>query len=246
MLNKCFEYDEKQSNLILKAKHYSVLDLKELLNCLNILEKKSIEKVKISGNFDSCFVMQDFEANKKKSQIKEILFLFQSITKTIEESRIAYTAHLKNLVSGPALEIALSCNFLKAENTTVFKFNEVDKGLMPFFGTIQRIIRLIGYSKALQVLLIKKSISYQEACRYKLINQETDNKLIIEKRRIFWDKEFTETFTYYNTKIHSKEKNNLPAFKAILSSVFEGIICDYYAGLDIEKRWGEWLLLNKT
>ena len=128
---------------------------------------------------------------------------------------------------------------------TVFKFEELDNGFMPLFGTLQRMLRLIDYRKLLEIILVKKSITFLEAKKLKLVNVKKNNVELIKYRKIFWDKTFTDTFTYYNTKVHSMKKKNILAYKAVLSSIFEGSICDYQAALSIEKKWCTWLLSQK-
>ena len=56
---------------------------------------------------------------------------------------------------------------------------------------------------------------------------------------------YDEANIFYNSKIHSLTKNKLPSYNAILSSIYEGVICDYEASLSIEKKWLKWLLNHK-
>ena len=45
------------------------------------------------------------------------------------------------------MEIALCCNFIKAEHKTSLKFDEASNGIIPFFGTIQRLTKLIEINR---------------------------------------------------------------------------------------------------
>ena len=95
----------------------------------------------------------------------------------------------------------------------------------------------------LDLLLFKKRLNFEEASKLELINSKLD--LVKKKQNFFWDQQFTNTFIYYNSKIHAKTKNLLPAYNATLSSIFEGTICGYEASLSIEKKWLNWLI-NKN
>ena len=66
----------------------------------------------------------------------------------------------------------------------------------------------------------------------------------IDKKKPFWDQDFTNTFIYFNSKIHSTYKNKKPAYNALLSIIFESSICEYNVGMSIEKRWAKWLILK--
>ena len=113
---------------------------------------------------------------------------------------------------------------------------------MPFFGSIQRLLRLIGYKNVLDTLLNKKYIDYESAKSFKVVNTNISDIIKVNQKKNFWDQSFTNTFIFYNSKIHSKTKNKLPAYNAVLSCIFEGAVCGYEAALSIERKWLQWLL----
>ena len=236
-----FKFNSSTSSLVIEGSSCNFENLKKLSEILlDICNNDKIKVVNFKGNFNTSFFLEDLIS--KKNDLNKTLNLFQSITKIIENSSITFISNLNNLVQGPTLELALSCDIIRAEKNTIFKFNEVDNGLMPFFGSIQRLSRIIGYKNTLETLLIKKHLSYEEALNFKIINHSQDASKNISKVKLLWDQSFTNTFIFYNSKIHSITKNKLPAYKAILSSIYEGVICDYEASLSIEKRWLKWLL----
>ena len=240
-----FDFCKKSASITLSGTNYKSSNLEKLLNLLLKCDKEKLSEIKIIGDFNSKLIIKELKEKNKISELNKMLLLFQKITKTIEESNTVFTAILNNKVRGPALEFALACNFIKANIKTIFKFDELDNGFMPLFGSLQRIIRLIDYKKALEIILIRKSITFLEAKDLKLVNFKKNNSEIIKQKKILWDKNFTDTFIYYNTKIHSMKKRNFSAYRAVLSSIFEGSICDYQAALSIEKKWCTWLLSQK-
>ena len=219
-------------------------DLNSLKSLNHILQKiihdKNIKKININGNFNTKLQLDSIFNNTSK--IDESLSLLYGITQTIEQSNIIFVAHVKGIMKGLALELALSCNFIKAEVGTSLDFSFTNEGQIPFFGTIQRVIKVLGYKKALQIFLTNGKLSLEEANSLNVINNETDDT--IEKKKPFWDQDFTNTFIYFNSKIHSTYKNKKPAYNAILSIIFESSICEYNVGISIEKRWAKWLILN--
>ena len=237
---------ELSNNSIIKIKGTN-LNYRALENLHNILktlnQNNEVKKVDIIGNFDTQLLVNDIFTKKKYDKLNEILLLLQTITKTIEDSNIIYTAFIDDIAQGPALEIAMSCNFIKAKTGTTLNFNFTNHEQIPFFGTIQRIVRILGYKKALELLLINKTLNFKEANNLYIINNKIDNTTY--KKRPFWDQTFTNTFIFFNSKIHSKYKNKNLAYNAILSVIFESSICEYDVGMSIEKRWLKWLLLKK-
>lgn len=239
-----FKFNSSTSSLVIEGSSCNFESLQKLSEILlDISNNDKIKVVNFKGNFNTSFYLEDLIS--KKNDLNKTLNLFQLITKIIENSSITFISNLNNVVQGPGLEIALSCDVIRAEKNATFEFNEVDNGLMPFFGSIQRLSKIIGYKNTLETLLIKKHLSYEEAFKFKIINHADKDYKNTSKIKLLWDQSFTNTFIFYNSKIHSLTKNKLPSYNAILSSIYEGVICDYEASLSIEKKWLKWLLNHK-
>ena len=140
------------------------------------------------------------------------------------------------------MELALSCNFIKADKTTLLKLEETSNGIIPVLGTTQRLTRLIGYQNTLKAFLLDKKITYSKGSQFQLFNNKVDSNIKIKNKSFFWDQLFTNTFIFYNSKIHSMYKNKSPAYNAILSIIFECSVCQHDVGLSIEQRWLKWLI----
>ena len=241
-----FDFCEKTKVIKILGNEY---DEKVIENFLKLITKIDKEKkaifLKIIGNFDSKFLVQNLIINKSSADLDKILNMFQLISKTMHDSKIIFSSEINGIVKGPAMEIALSCNFIKAKENTLLKLDETSHGIIPFLGTTQRLTKLIGYKNSMKALLIDKQISYEQGLKLKLFNDEIDNCIKIKNKTIFWDQLFTNTFIFYNSKIHSIYKNKNPAYNAILSIIYESSVCNYEVGLSIEKRWLKWLLGHK-
>ena len=57
----------------------------------------------------------------------------------------------------------------------------------------------MGYKKALQILLTNEKLKFEEATNLKVINNELNKN--IDKKKFFWDQDFTNTFIYFNKYI---------------------------------------------
>ena len=229
------------NSIRIEGKSFDLSSFKGLNKMLQKLTNENkIKDINVIGNFNTELQFNSIFSNANK--IDESLSLLQHITRTIEESSITFISHVNGVVKGPALELALSCNFIKAKADTSLDFTYTNQDLIPFFGTIQRVIKVLGYKKALQILLKNEKLKFEEATNLKIINNEISKN--IDKKKPFWDQDFTNTFIYFNSKIHSTYKNKKPAYNAVLSIIFESSICEYNVGLSIEKRWAKWLMLK--
>jgi enoyl-CoA hydratase len=72
---------------------------------------------------------------------------------------------------GGGCELAMACTVRIASETAKFGQPEVSLGLIPGYGGTQRLPRLIGKGRALQMILSGKSIDAHEARRIGLVNE---------------------------------------------------------------------------
>ena len=72
---------------------------------------------------------------------------------------------------GQGLELALSCDIRLASNKARFGFPDVASGLIPMDGGTQRLPRLIGRGKALELILTTETISAKEALEIGLVSK---------------------------------------------------------------------------
>ena len=77
-------------------------------------------------------------------------------------------------INGPAMgggfELALACDIRIMSSRASAQFTEVNLGLFPGWGGTQRLPRLIGMSKAKQIILLAEKIDAQKAFDYGLVN----------------------------------------------------------------------------
>jgi len=72
---------------------------------------------------------------------------------------------------GQGLELALSCDIRLASDKASFGFPQVAQGLIPFDGGTQRLPRIVGRGKALELILTAETITAQEAVEIGLVNK---------------------------------------------------------------------------
>jgi len=72
---------------------------------------------------------------------------------------------------GGGNELAMACHIRIAEDSVQFGQPEIKLGIMPGWGGTQRLPRLVGKGKALELLLTGDNIKAQEAYRIGLVNK---------------------------------------------------------------------------
>ena len=72
-------------------------------------------------------------------------------------------AVLAGPASGPGAEMALAADFRVVSPAATFTFPEVANGRIPTFGATQRLPRLIGRTRAIEILLLGRDVSGAEA-----------------------------------------------------------------------------------
>ena len=81
---------------------------------------------------------------------------------------------------GLGLELALSCDIRIASEMSCFGLPQIKKGLMPLDGGTQRLSRLVGKGKALEMILTGRNLDAKEAYRVGLVNKITPREGVME------------------------------------------------------------------
>lgn len=72
---------------------------------------------------------------------------------------------------GQGLELAVACDIRLASNRAVFGLPGIEKGLVPTDGGTQRLPRIVGKAKALELVLTAQTIDAEEALEIGLVNK---------------------------------------------------------------------------
>lgn len=95
----------------------------------------------------------------------------QRVFGRFERSPKPVIAAVNGFALGGGCELAMACHIRVAADTAKFGQPEVKLGLIPGYGGTQRLPRLVGKGRALQLLLTGEMISAAEAYRIGLVNQ---------------------------------------------------------------------------
>ena len=86
---------------------------------------------------------------------------------------------------GGGCELAMACTFRFAAETAVFGQPEIDLGLIPGYGGTQRLSRLVGRARALDLILTGRKIKAPEALAIGLVDRVVPGATLLEEARKF-------------------------------------------------------------
>ena len=102
-----------------------------------------------------------------KKFVKERMDLYASI----EAMSKPVIAAIRGYCLGGGLELAMSCHLRIAEEEAQISLPEIDLGAAPMWSGAGRILRLVGRTDALDLLLRGRRIDAREAARMRLVNE---------------------------------------------------------------------------
>ena len=95
----------------------------------------------------------------------------QSLLSRIERSEKPVLVAINGTCVGGGLELALACHIRVAAAGVMIGLPEIKLGLIPGFGGTQRLPRVVGASKAAEMILTGESLSAEEALRIGLVSR---------------------------------------------------------------------------
>lgn len=141
---------------------------------LSMRDDPEVRAVILTGSGEKAFVAgADIGelAGLDQASGKDYVLEGQELTKLIENYRKPVIAAINGFALGGGTELALACHVRIASESTKMGQPEVKLGLIPGFGGTQRLARLVGKGKAMELILSGKTIDAQEALAIGLVNR---------------------------------------------------------------------------
>ncbi len=97
-----------------------------------------------------------------------------AICNQIENFPVPVIAAINGIAAGGGCELALACHLCIASTTAQLSLPETKLGMIPFYGSTQRLRREIGYERAIEVMLAGKVLSAEQGYQFGILNRVTD------------------------------------------------------------------------
>ena len=104
--------------------------------------------------------------------------LGQAIFAKLDVLPIPSIALINGYAFGGGLELALACTFRIALPGARLGLPEIKRGLTPGYGGTQRLPRLIGEARALEMILTGRTVMAEEALQIGLVNRVVDRDML--------------------------------------------------------------------
>jgi enoyl-CoA hydratase/3-hydroxyacyl-CoA dehydrogenase len=102
------------------------------------------------------------------------------LLRELERSSVVTIAAVNGLALGGGNELAMACDFRLAARSASFGQPEISLGIIPGFGGTQRLPRLIGEARALELNLIGDPIDALEAFELGLVHRVVDDHELLD------------------------------------------------------------------
>jgi enoyl-CoA hydratase len=142
----------------------------------------SVRVIIITGAGNKSFVagadISEF-ASYTAEQGKELARHGQQVFNQVEQCSKPVIAAVNGFALGGGCELAMACHIRYASDNAKFGQPEVKLGLTPGYAGTQRLPRLIGTGKAIELLITGEMIDAHEAFRLGLVNKVTSQEDLI-------------------------------------------------------------------
>jgi enoyl-CoA hydratase/3-hydroxyacyl-CoA dehydrogenase len=113
--------------------------------------------------------------------------VFPELLETIETTRQPVVAGIKRAAPAGAFELTLPCDFRIIGRNANYGLLEVALGTFPHGGGTQRLPRLVGLSKAKEIVLTGEFVDPEDAADMGLVHEVVDDDAVDDRAKAFAD-----------------------------------------------------------
>ena len=167
---------------VLNALNFEVMS--ELVSALEELDREAAVKVIILTGGERAFAAgADLAEMSQATPVDLVLGRRFELWDRIRKISKPIIAAVSGYCLGGGNELAMNCDLIVASETATFGQPEVNVGIIPGAGGTQRLPRVVGKYKAMEMILTGKSISADEAYRIGLVNHVVPPESLMEEAK---------------------------------------------------------------
>jgi enoyl-CoA hydratase len=161
--------------------HELMLELTEALECFD--SDNSVRVIIITGNDRAFAAGADIKEMLDENTISILLTDNLAIWGKIRNIKKPIIAAVSGFALGGGCELAMSCDIIIASESAQFGQPEINIGVIPGAGGTQRLTRLVGKHKAMEMILTGATINAKEAQAIGLVNKVVPVELYLQEAR---------------------------------------------------------------
>ena len=182
------------SDILLKEVKYGILILTlnrpEAMNCFNFALLNELNTAISEANFDPdlrVIIITGAPGEKKGAfctgadlverrtmspdDVKRFIHTISSTFSNVQNVKVPVIAAVNGFAFGGGLELALACDIRVASSNAIMGLTETSLAIIPGAGGTQRLPRVVGISKAKELIYTAKRIAADEALACGLVSQ---------------------------------------------------------------------------
>ncbi|MDD1777736.1 MAG: enoyl-CoA hydratase/isomerase family protein [Candidatus Helarchaeota archaeon] len=157
----------------------------ELAQALTQLDSDpQVDIIILTGAGDKSFIAGD-DIAEFPTRTQADFLPFQELTLQIEALKKPVIAAINGYALGGGCELALACDFRIASTSSKFGLPEINLGIIPGAGGTQRLPKLIGKSRALEIIMTGEPIDATAAKQIGLVDKLVPPQDLLEETRKF-------------------------------------------------------------
>jgi enoyl-CoA hydratase len=167
---------------VLNALNFEIVS--ELVSALEELDREVVIKaIILTGSERSFAAGADLAEMSQSTPVDLVLGRRFELWDRIRKISKPIIAAVSGYCLGGGNELAMNCDLIVASETATFGQPEINVGIIPGAGGTQRLPRVVGKYKAMEMILTGKSISADEAYRIGLVNRVVPPESLMEEAK---------------------------------------------------------------
>jgi enoyl-CoA hydratase/carnithine racemase len=153
----------------------------------SLVERDEVRVLAIRGGGDRVFVsggdLKELAAIRTESDAREMALTMRGVLDRVSSLAVPTVALLNGHAFGGGAEVAIACDMRLAAADVRIGFTQVQLGIMPAWGGVERLAKLVGRGRTSHLLLTGSVLTADAAARVGLVEEVVDRSTFDEASR---------------------------------------------------------------